>query len=267
MKTAIVKARPGHKLALSKIDPDDTGSATKQGAVKRFDELREEINVLQQKLYAEHRQSLLVVFQAMDTGGKDGAIKTLCSGLNPAGLWIRSFKVPTPPELEHDFLWRAHQVTPPKGMIGIWNRSQYEDVLVVRVHKLVKKKVWKSRYDQINQFEKILSENGTTLVKFMLHISKDEQKVRLQARLDDPKKQWKFRVADLKERALWNDYQKAYEDAINCCSTDWAPWYVVPANHKWARNFAIAEMLVRVLKEMDPRYPKLSLNPKTVVID
>jgi polyphosphate kinase 2 (PPK2 family) len=152
-------------------------------------------------------------------------------------------------------------------MIGIWNRSQYEDVLVVRVHKLVKKKVWKSRYDQINQFEKILSENGTTLVKFMLHISKDEQKVRLQARLDDPKKQWKFRVADLKERALWNDYQKAYEDAINCCSTDWAPWYVVPANHKWARNFAIAEMLVRVLKEMDPRYPKLSLNPKTVVID
>jgi len=148
-------------------------------------------------------------------------------------------------------------VAPNKGMIGIWNRSHYEDVLVVRVHKLVAKKVWKARYDQINSFEKILNENGTTIVKFVLHISKDEQGKRLQARIENPKKRWKFSPADLKERMLWNDYQEAYEDAINCCTTDYAPWYVVPANHKWARDLAIVEIVLRVLKKMKPRYPKI----------
>jgi PPK2 family polyphosphate:nucleotide phosphotransferase len=267
MKSAAVKVRPGHKIRLSKIDPDDTGGMSKEDACARFVDLREKIDELQEKLFAEHKRSLLILFQAMDTGGKDGALKALCFGLNPAGLEIARFKVPTQAELEHDFLWRAHRVAPNKGMIGIWNRSHYEDVLVVRVHKLVPKKVWKARYDQINSFEEILTENGTTIVKFMLHISKDEQKRRLQARLDDPKKRWKFSPADLKERALWKDYQEAYEDALNCCATDCAPWYVIPANHKWARDVAVVEVVLRVLKKMKPRYPKIRFNPATVAIN
>lgn len=267
MKAAITKARPGHKIRLSKINPDDTGRITKDKALDRFVELREKVSLLQERLYAEHKRSLLIVFQALDTGGKDGAIKNLCSGLNPAGIRISAFKVPTQPELDHDYLWRVHKVTPDKGMIGIWNRSHYEDVLVTRVHKLIEKKVWKARYDQINSFEQILTENGTTIVKFMLHISKDEQKRRLQARLGTAEKQWKFNLADLKERTLWDDYEKAYEDAINCCSTDHAPWYIVPANHKWARNLGVVEVVLRTLKKMDPRFPKLSFNPKTVTID
>jgi PPK2 family polyphosphate:nucleotide phosphotransferase len=218
-------------------------------------------------LYAEHRRSLLLIFQAMDTGGKDGAIKNLCAGLNPAGLRINDFKTPSQEELDHDFLWRAHRATPGKGMIGVWNRSHYEDVLIVRVHKLVPKKVWKARYDQINRFEKNLTQNGTTIVKFMLHISKDEQKKRLQARLDDPEKWWKFNPNDIKERALWDDYQEAYEDALNSCATGFAPWHVVPANHKWARNLFVTDLVLRVLKTMDPRYPKLSFDPKTIKID
>jgi PPK2 family polyphosphate:nucleotide phosphotransferase len=267
MKSAAVKAARGDKIRLSKIDPDDTGDIDKDEAWARFTELREKISLLQEKLFAEHQRSLLILFQALDTGGKDSALKALCFGLNPAGLEIARFKQPTPAELDHDFLWRAHKVTPDKGMIGIWNRSHYEDVLVVRVHKLVPKKVWKVRYDQINSFEKILTENGTTIVKFMLHISKDEQKERLQARLDTPKKRWKFSIADLKERALWDDYQEAYEDAINRCATGCAPWYVVPANHKWARDLAIVEIVLRVLKKMKPRYPKIRFDPAAVKID
>ena len=203
----------------------------------------------------------------MDTGGKDGAVKDLCAGLNPAGLHLTSFKAPSLEELDHDFLWRIHKAAPAKGMIGIWNRSHYEDVLVARVHKLVPKKVWKARYDQINRFEEILTETGTTILKFMLHISKDEQKKRLQARLDRPDKWWKFNVGDIKERARWSDYQKAYEDAVNKCSTKCAPWHIVPANHKWARNVAIADVVLRALKEMDPRYPKVLFDPKTIQLD
>jgi PPK2 family polyphosphate:nucleotide phosphotransferase len=187
--------------------------------------------------------------------------------LNPAGLEAARFKAPTQTELDHDFLWRAHKVTPTKGMIGLWNRSHYEDVLVVRVHRMVAKKLWKARYDQINAFEKILSENGTTIVKFVLHISKDEQKKRMQARIENPNKRWKFSPADLTERGLWDDYQEAYEDAINCCATDYAPWYVVPANHKWARNLAIVEVVLRVLKKMKPRYPRIRFDPATATID
>jgi PPK2 family polyphosphate:nucleotide phosphotransferase len=267
MKTAIVTACPQHKIRLSKIDPDDTGRLKKEDAPERFTELREKISALQEVFYAERRRSLLLVFQAMDTGGKDGAIKNLCAGLSPAGVRVTAFKVPSQEELDHDFLWRAHTATPGKGMIGVWNRSHYEDVLIVRVHKLATKKVWKARYDQINAFEKILTDNGTVLMKFMLHISKDEQKKRLQARLDDPEKRWKFNPNDLKERRLWDKYQQAYEDAINCCATGYAPWYIVPANHKWARNVAIAEQVLAVLKEMDPRYPKLAFDPKAVEID
>jgi PPK2 family polyphosphate:nucleotide phosphotransferase len=267
MKSPVVTVSPGHKINLSKIDPDDTGGSTKEKALKRFCDLREKIYELQEILYAERRRSLLLVFQAMDTGGKDGAIKNLCAGLNPAGLEVRSFKAPSSEELDYDFLWRAHKAVPGKGMIGVWNRSHYEDVLVVRVHKLVPKKVWKARYDQINRFEEILAENGTTIVKFMLHISKGEQKKRLQARLDRPDKWWKFNPNDIKERTLWDDYQKAYEDTVNNCSTECAPWHVVPANHKWSRNVALAEVILRILKEMDPRYPKLSFDPKTIKIE
>jgi len=266
MKSPVVTVCPGHKIKLSKIDPDDTGGYSKEEAPQQFCELREKIYELQEILYAEHQRSLLLIFQAMDTGGKDGAIKDLCAGLDPAGLEIRSFKTPSAEELNHDFLWRVHKATPGKGMIGLWNRSHYEDVLIVRVHKLAPKKVWKSRYDQINRFEEILSENGTTIVKFMLHISKDEQKRRLQARLDRPAKWWKFNPNDLAERAHWGAYQKAYEDAVNKCSTECARWHVVPANHKWARNLVLAEIVLRTLKEMDPRYPKLSFDPKTIKI-
>ena len=249
MKTNVVTVRPSDRIRLAEIDPDDTGGLKKKKACAHFVDLRDQIDELQKKLYAEHRRSLLIIFQALDTGGKDGAVKSLCLGMNPAGLELARFRQPTQAELYHDFLWRAHKMTPNKGMIGIWNRSHYEDVLVVRVHKVVPKKVWNARYDQINSFEKILSENGTTIVKFMLHISKDEQKKRLQARIENPKKRWKFSPNDLKERALWDDYQQAYEDAINCCATDYAPWYVVPANHKWARNLAIVEVILRVLKK------------------
>jgi PPK2 family polyphosphate:nucleotide phosphotransferase len=267
MKSPVVTVSPGHKIKLSRIDPDDTGGTTKENAQERFSELREKISELQQILHAEHQRSLLLVFQAMDTGGKDGAIKDLCAGLNPAGLELTSFKAPSTEERDHDFLWRIHQAAPGKGMIGIWNRSHYEDVLIVRVHKLVPRKVWKARYDQVNRFEEILAGNGTTIVKFMLHISKDEQKERLQARLDRPEKWWKFNVGDLKERACWSDYQEAYEDAVNKCSTKWAPWHIVPANHKWARNLALAEIVLRTLKEMDPRYPKVSFDPRAIKID
>jgi PPK2 family polyphosphate:nucleotide phosphotransferase len=267
MKNPIITACPGKKLRLSKIDPDDIGALKKGEALERFLGLREQISELQQILYAEHKRSLLLIFQALDTGGKDGSIKALCNGLNPAGVWVHSFKIPSQEELDHDFLWRVHKAMPRKGMIGLWNRSHYEDVIVARVHKLVPKKVWKARYDQINQFEKILTENGTTLIKFMLHISKDEQKKRLQERLENPKKWWKFSVTDLKERPLWDKYQKAYEDAINHCATDCAPWHVVPANHKWARNVAMADLVLRNLKKMDPRYPKLAFDPKTVRIE
>jgi len=266
VKTNAVICCPGDKIRLSKIDPDDTAGLTKAKACARVDQLREKIDELQEKLYAEHERSILVIFQGVDTGGKDGAIKALCSGMNPAALELARFREPTQAELDHDFLWRAHKVTPSRGMVGVWNRSHYEDVLVARVHKLVPKKVWKARYEEINRFEEILTENGTIIVKFMLHISKDEQKQRLQARIDNPNKRWKFSMADLKDRLLWDDYQEAYEDAINRCSTPGAPWYVVPANHKWARDFAVVDAVYRHLKKMKPGYPKLQFDPRTVTL-
>jgi PPK2 family polyphosphate:nucleotide phosphotransferase len=266
VKETTVKVCPGDKVRLSHIDPDETGGLDKEKASILLQETHQKLDKLQQRFYAEKACSLLIIFQALDTGGKDGAIRKLCSGMNPAGIRITAFKAPTPEELAHDFLWRAHKATPAKGMIAVWNRSHYEDVLVARVHKLVSKKIWKARYDQINRFEQILAENGTRIVKFMLHISKDEQARRIQARIEDPEKQWKLSLADLKERALWPDYAKAYEDAINCCSTDCAPWYVVPANHKWARNLAVARVILSVLEEIDPRYPPLSIDLKTFVV-
>ena len=268
MKTGLVKVAQGKKIRLKDINAGDTGSYnSKDEALERVGQLQEKLRELQERLYAEDKRSLLLIFQAMDTGGKDGAVKSLLTGINPAGVQVTSFKAPSTEELDHDYLWRVHQKVPARGVIGVWNRSHYEDVLIVRVHDLVEKSVWKTRYAQINAFEELLAVNGVTILKFFLHVSKDEQKARLQARLDDPSKNWKFNVGDLKERALWDDYQRAYEDAINECSTAHAPWHIVPANHKWGRNIAIAEAIVDAFEAMKPQYPQVSFNPKEIVIE
>ncbi len=266
-QTNLITAKPGHKIRLKDVDPDATGDyKSKDEPKERLAQLLKQRGALQEKLYAESKQSLLIVLQAMDTGGKDGALKDLLDGVNPAGIHVAAFKAPTKEELAHDFLWRVHKEVPPRGFIGVWNRSHYEDVLVARVHNLVPEKVWKRRYKQINDFEEMLGENGTRVVKFYLHISKDEQKKRLQARLDDPDKHWKFSTGDLEERKLWDDYQSAFEDAINECSTKAAPWNIVPANHKWARDLALAERVNTVLEEMNPRFPDITFDPKKVVV-
>ena len=244
------------KLDLSAINPDDTGGFTRQKeASKALKKLRKELRALQDRFYAWNQKSLLIVLQAMDTGGKDGVIKHVMRGVNPQGVHVASFKVPTPEEMAHDYLWRVHKVTPKKGQIGIFNRSHYEDVLVVRVHNLVPEAKWSRRYEQINRFEEHLAENDTVILKFYLHISKDEQAKRLQARLDDPNKRWKFSKGDLKERQYWDDYMQAYTDALQKCSTPHAPWYVIPSNHKWYRNYVIAKIIIETLNNINPQYP------------
>ncbi len=266
--TNLITVKPGHKIRLKDVDASAKGDyKAKDEPEARLAELLERRDDLQERLYAEAKQSLLIVFQAMDTGGKDGATKKLLEGMNPAGIRVSSFKAPTKIELEHDFLWRIHAQTPEAGFIGIWNRSHYEDVLIARVHELVPKKTWRRRYQQINDFEQMLAENGTTILKFYLHISKEEQKERLQARLDDPAKHWKFNTGDLVERKLWDDYQKAYEDALNECSTHDAPWHIVPANHKWARDIAIAEKVNEALEGMKPKFPTITFDPKTIIFE
>ncbi len=215
----------------------------------------EELRALQYRLFAENRRTVLVVLQAMDAAGKDGLVRGVFSGLNPQGCTVTSFKAPSPEELHHDFLWRIHKAVPPHGEIGVFNRSHYEDVLVVRVHDLVPREVWKARYDQINAFENLLAANGVTLVKIYLHISREEQKKRLLERLDNPERNWKFSEADLAERKYWNDYEAAYEAALGRCSTPAAPWHVIPADHKWYRNWAVAHLLLRTLRDMKLTYP------------
>jgi PPK2 family polyphosphate:nucleotide phosphotransferase len=248
---------PGTRVDLASIDANDTGPWTdKESAEAALHEVRRQIKALQERLYAEHQQSLLVVLQATDTGGKDGTIKNVFGGLNPQGVRVQSFIQPSEDELDHDFLWRIHPHTPGKGVITVFNRSHYEDVLVVRVKKLAPESVWSSRYEAINDFEQLLARNHTTVIKFYLHISKDEQKERLQARLDDPEKIWKFRKGDLADRALWDDYRAAFEDAISNCSTGHAPWYVIPANRKWARNIAVAEIVADTLERINPQFPE-----------
>jgi PPK2 family polyphosphate:nucleotide phosphotransferase len=207
-------------------------------------------------LYAEGKHALLVVLQAMDAGGKDGTIRHVMSRINPLGCSATAFKVPTPEERSHDFLWRMHKVVPGRGRIGIFNRSHYEDVLIVRVHSLVPKPVWQKRYRQINEFEHMLSESGVRIVKFLLYISKEEQAKRFRLRLDDRRKNWKFSVDDIKEREYWDDYIAAYDDVLEKCSTAYAPWYVIPANKKWFRNLAVAQVLVETLESMKLKYPK-----------
>jgi PPK2 family polyphosphate:nucleotide phosphotransferase len=252
------RVKPGSKIDLSKIDPDDesTWESGKKEAEKELATLCARMDQLQEMLYAEAKHRVLIVLQAIDTGGKDGTIRSVFGSLNPQGCRVASFKVPTPPELAHDYLWRIHQKTPGKGEIVIFNRSQYEDVLVVRVHNLVPPEVWQKRYAQISAWEKILAEEGTTILKFFLHISKGEQKARLEERRDTPSKQWKFSVSDLKERAFWSDYMAAYEAVLSKTSTQWAPWYVVPANHNWYRNLVVARIVVDTLEGLKLQYPK-----------
>src|SRR5258706_2360344 len=257
----------GEKVNLKDYDPDYTGNfQSKEDVEMLVTEHILELRDLQRILYAESKPSVLVVLQAMDTGGKDGTIRHVFSGVNPQGVNVTSFKAPTPQEAAHDFLWRIHQTTPAKGYIQIFNRSHYEDVLVVRVHDLLPKKVGKARYDQINEFEQYLVENDTVILKFFLHISKEEQKKRLESRIKNPKKQWKFNPDDLKERELWDDYMGAYEDALTKCNTENAPWHIVPANKKGYRNFVGTETIVSTLRKMDLQYPKPKVDLEGIVI-
>jgi len=251
------RVRPNQKVDLEKWNPADTSGfdGNEQDALKLSKKLTEKLESLQELVYAEHKHSVLIVLQALDTGGKDGAIRLVFKGVNPQSVRVASFKVPTQNEQDHGFLWRVYEQIPGKGEIVIFNRSQYEAVLIERVHKLVPPEVWKERYKDINDFERSLSESGTMIMKFFLHISKDEQKRRLQDRLKDPKKRWKFSVNDLHEREFWADYTKAYEEALEETSTDYAPWYIVPANNNWFRDLVISSVIVRTLQKAHMRYP------------
>lgn len=242
------KVAPGARVRLYDIDPDTNGGLTKEEGRARFAELNAELDAMQEELYAAGTHAPLLILQGMDTAGKDGAIRNVMLNLNPQGCRVELFKVPTEEELAHDFLWRVHKVVPRKGMVGVFNRSHYEDVLVVRVHSLVPEPVWRARYDQINAFERLLADTGTIIVKCFLHISKEEQEKRLLAREEDVTKAWKLSAGDWRERAFWDDYMAAYEEALTRCSTDYAPWYIIPANRKWYRDLAISEALVETLR-------------------
>lgn len=252
-----LRIEPDKKVLLNKIDPDDIGEwkNKKEEGLVELEKLRQELSNLQELLYAEHKHKVLIVFQAMDTGGKDGTIRSVFEGVNPQGVNVVSFKVPSVVEMDHDYLWRVHSNVPGKGQLTVFNRSHYEDVLVVRVHNLVQPGVWKKRYEQINQFEKFLISEGTLILKFFLHIDPDEQKKRLVERIETPEKRWKFNPGDLEERKLWSDYMEAYEDVLSLTSTDWAPWYVIPANRNWYRNLSVAKIIVKNLKELNMKYP------------
>jgi PPK2 family polyphosphate:nucleotide phosphotransferase len=252
---------PGTDVRLSRYDPAETlGLADDDATRAKLNKTVERIDDLQYLLYAEKKRALLIVLQAMDAGGKDGTIRHVMSGVNPQGCRVTSFKAPTPEELAHDFLWRVHRAVPEHGMFGIFNRSHYEDVLVARVHRLVHKKIWRRRYEEINRFEKLLSENGVTILKFFLHISKKEQKKRFEERIADPKKNWKLSPADFAERKYWGDYMAAYEDALSRCSTECAPWFVIPANHKWFRNVAVSRIILETIESFDMKFPKPAIH-------
>lgn len=252
--------KPAAPLTLSKCDAGDTGAYNKNEddkakAKTATEKLIGRLSELQERLYAHSSHSLLIVLQGMDTSGKDGTIKSVMSGVNPQGCKVVTFKTPSTEELAHDFLWRVHQKAPAKGQIGIFNRSHYEDVLITRAHQLISAKKIKQRFNQIKEFEELLSENGTVIRKFFLHISKDEQKRRLEERIRDPEKRWKFNANDLEERKLWEKYAEAFEDMLSATSTECAPWYVIPANHKWYRNLIIAEHVVSAIESMNLKTP------------
>ena len=268
MNSAKYRIKPGSSVNLNDWDPEDTSGYKpgKKDAEKELVRLRERLDQLQGLLYAEHKHKLLIVLQGMDTSGKDGTIRHVFQGVNPQGVSVVRFQQPARVELDHDYLWRVHPHAPGNGEMTIFNRSHYEDVLVVRVHDLVPRDVWKRRYQQICDFERMLVEEGTTILKFFLHISREEQKERLLARLKDPDKRWKFDLTDVKERKLWPSYTKAYEAALEKTSTDWAPWYVVPANHKWYRNLVVSTTIVQTLEGLKMKYPKASIDVKDLQI-
>jgi PPK2 family polyphosphate:nucleotide phosphotransferase len=256
------RVRPGTHVRLDRFDPAHTGKHADEDAARAtlardIDRLRR----LQDVLYASRRHALLIVLQGMDTAGKDGTIKHVMSGVNPTGCEVVAFKVPTEDEAAHDFLWRVHRATPRRGHITIFNRSHYEDVIVPRVHRTLPRAVVKARYEQINAFEQLLVESGTVVLKFFLHVSREEQRERLLERLADPSKTWKFSENDLKERALWDDYTRAYEKLLTRCSTDHAPWWVIPADRKWYRNLVVARIIVDALKALRLAYPPAALSP------
>ncbi len=263
-----LEVRPGSKVRLAKVDPADTSAfgGTKRSARKESERLVRELDHLQELLYACHADPVLVVLQALDTGGKDGTIRHVFQGVNPQGVRVTRFRVPTPVELDHDFLWRVHIDTPAKGEIVIFNRSHYEDVLAARVDHLVPPRIWRRRYRSINEFERTLVESGTTVLKFFFHISRDEQRRRLQERLDDPTKHWKFSPADLAERGRWPLYIPAIEEMLDRTSTPWAPWYLVPADKKWFRNWAVSRILVDALKRRKLAWPPLPADAKNAQI-
>ena len=261
-------ATPGQKFNLAKRDPrDDSAFSDKDKAKARIVEDASAIDALQDRLYAEGKRALLVVLQGIDCAGKDGTVRAVFNTCGPIGVDVNSFKAPSPLEAAHDYLWRIHAVAPRRGIIGIFNRSHYEDVLVVKVKKYASPEAIERRYDEINQFERLISQNGTKILKFMLHISKDEQAERLRDRIAAPEKRWKFNPADLEDRALWDDYMAAYETAVNRCSTEHAPWYVIPADRNWVRNAAIARIVRETLEEMNPQYPEAKgWDPATVKV-
>ena len=274
MKKYLVKQNI--KVKLSDWDPDDTSGfeGNKKEGITVLKKLNEKLDVLQEMLYAEHKHKILIILQAMDTGGKDGTIRSVFEGVNPQGVKVASFKVPTPEELDHDYLWRVHPQVPGKGEIVIFNRSHYEDLLVVRVHNLAPKKVWEKRFQHINEFERMMKDEGTTILKFYLNISQDEQKQRLLDRISTPEKRWKFNPGDLEERKLWKDYMEAYQDVLSKTSKPWAPWYIIPANRNWYRNLVISSILVDTLEKLKMRYPQpvkninqyaIQLDPKIIV--
>jgi len=253
------KVEPGSKVRLGETDPADTSgfNGDKKAGEKEIDSVVRKLDPLQELLYAEHKHSLLVVLQGMDAAGKDGTIRRVFEGVNPQGVRVAHFGKPSPEELDHDYLWRAHKQVPAKGEIVIFNRSHYESVLVERVHDLAPERVWSKRYAQIVDFERMLDEEGTTILKFFLHIDKKTQAKRFQDRLDDPTKHWKFSYLDYNERSFWKDYTGAYEDAMGKTSTEWAPWYIVPSDHPWFRDLVVSQAIVGALEDMNMRYPKL----------
>jgi PPK2 family polyphosphate:nucleotide phosphotransferase len=262
-----LRVKPGSRVQLAKLDPNATFGHDKASSVARTARQMTRLRDLQDRIWAEQKHPVLIVLQGIDAAGKDGTIAKVMDAFDPQGCPVTSFKVPSAVELAHDYLWRVHQRTPAKGEIAIFNRSHYEDVLVVRVHDLVPRTVWSKRYEQINDFERTLAESGTTIVKFFLNIDRDEQRQRIQDRYDDPAKRWKFKLGDLAERKLWDSYQAAFNDALTKTSTAWAPWYVIPANRNWFRNLAVSTILADVLAGLKPAYPEPADLPPDLVIE
>jgi PPK2 family polyphosphate:nucleotide phosphotransferase len=256
-----------HKVKLAEYDTRYIdGEWTRESAEEQIKENTAVSSELAYRLYAENRRCVLLVLQGMDTSGKDGTIRTVMTGVNPQSFQITSFKQPSAEELDHDFLWRIHKAVPNRGEIGIFNRSHYEDVLIVRVHNIIPEEQWRARYHVINEFESLLAAGGMTFIKCFLHISKDEQRERLQKRLDNPNKRWKFSKSDLPERKLWEDYQRAYEDAISHCNTKHAPWHIIPSDRKWYRNLIVSKILRETLESMDPQFPAAEPGLENIIV-